>query len=793
MTMRPVHVLAPAALLAASVAGAVLAGEPFGNAEAVFEDARAKDQLIGVLNQTSNELHVTFTVPAGTKLNLNAAPDTTLVNGANGLAFRLCDPEGNDLGITGSEFDKSKPEKDKVKWKKVPLPDFGTYTLVAGAGTPGGMGIEIALDEANGKVDVTSEEPLPVDDTATVPFDGREDDTLKYDLQKSGKGSKFKGELFQVKRPDGTLLPLEEGDAKAKGKLLLDADGRHELLFKNVGKEAGTWRAKLTVKPRGSKKRKGLVSAPQTGVQPKVKTVDPEKAFNLDTALRVTITGREFQEGLDARLVRKNRTDILGTDIEFVSDEEVSFVVDLDTTETEGDDSIGNWTVSVWNQPIYDDPEDRTTLDRRNPLFDESKKLKSVSSASVKLPGGVEDNTEVWQLVFNDDFQGDLDRMNLGSESAQVRNGVNSIVQAYVVAYVRDLLLINETNGAVKGAAIPMSFVIDDITAVAGKPGIDYNRIEIGGEYQEGDPRATLDPLEWGFSARDVGNQQRDDLMVHDEEGNRIGLGARTRVLSVRNNNDQASSSFRQAMEPLRLRPLTANDARYFVGQFNPNNPGQIARYAEIVEQIERASREIAAIIAHHIGRSMGLATAGEGPMASPSFSGEMWVERASLDFSSANLGSLRLTAVPHEMPGKSDRLKIAFFPIIDRQAELLSPNLITAVPYSIKWEYVGGRCNAVPSDYRVSYARGSEVPIGLTLSFEGLSGTAPVCIGGQCTDVSNIYCGILEFAVIVEDIPRDKGSFLLHRLKVLPNVPLLPTQLQVQGQQCRDAVIQAP
>ena len=40
--------------------------------------------------------------------------------------------------------------------------------------------------------------------------------------------------------------------------------------------------------------------------------------------------------------------------------------------------------------------------------------------------------------------------------------------------------------------------------------------------------------------------------------------------------------------------------------------------------------------------------------MASPSFSGEMWVERASLDFSSANLGSLRLTAVPHEMPGKT-------------------------------------------------------------------------------------------------------------------------------------------
>ncbi len=789
--MRSRPALLPTALTIASLAAAVFAAPVLDPAEAVFEDARGADEIIGVLNATTGELHVTFTAPAGSTFGLKAKPDVTVANGANGVAFRLLDPSGADLGVAGSEFDKSKPEKDQVKWKKVPLADFGIYTLVAGADTPGGMLMKLAITDATVKIDQMSSEDLALGDTATVPFDGRAGDTLKFNLTASGKGSKFKGALFQILRPDGSAVPdVPEG---AKGKFVLDADGGHELLFSNVGKKAGAWRAKLTVKPRKSGKRKGLVSAGQTGLVPKVKKLDPAKGFNLDTALRVTMSGKDFQPGLDVRLVRGNRADIVASDIEFVSPGEVSFELDLDTTAAAGKDSIGKWKVSVWNQPLYTDGEDRGTLVRTSPLHHEAKTFSSLSAGSVRLPDGVADATEVWQLVFNGDFQDDLDHMGLGSELPQMRRAVNDIVRAYVLAYVRDLLLVNETNGAVKGAAVPISLVLDDVTAVAGAPGTDYNRIEIGGEYQEGDPRATLDPLEWGFAARDVGNVRRDDLMIHDAEGARIGLGARTAVLDARGGADQASSNFRLAMEPLRLRPLTESDIRFFTGQFNPNSPWQIARFAEIVEQIERASREIAAIVAHHMGRAMGLATVGEGPMAAPSFAGEMWVRRGATKFSDADLAALRRVAAPHAMPGKSDRLKISFFPLIDRQPELLAPNSETGVPYEIKWQFVGGRANALPADYRISYARGSEVPRGMTLTFESLAGTPPVCFGGQCNDVSSIYGGVLEFAIVVDDLPRSTGSFLFHRLKILPNVPLLPAQLQVQGQQFRDAVIQAP
>ena len=789
--MKPRHALVPTLLILGSLAGAVLAAGQLDDAEAVFEDARAKDELIGVLNSTAKELHVTFTVPAGSAFTFNAAPNTTLSDGATGLGFRLCDPEGADLDVAGSQYDKSKPENDKIKWKSVPLETFGVYTLIAGAGTPGGMSMKLSVADATTKVDETSTEDLAINDAATVEFEGRDGDKLKFDLKANGKGSKFKGEAFQILRPDGSLMP--DVPAKTKGNMLLDADGTYQFKFTNAGKAAGGWRAKLTVKPRGAKKRKGLVSVPQTGLVPSVKSVDPPEGFNRDTALRVTLTGKGFQPGLDVRLVRKNRMDLLGTDIELVSSEEVNFLVDLDTTETQNQDSIGNWTVSVWNEPIYTEPGNRDSLDRTSPLVDESKRLKSVSSGSISLPDGVEEGAEVWKLVFNDAFQDDLNHMNLGSEYPELRDAVNTIVQNYVVAYVRDLMEANETTGSIKSPAVPLCVVLDDVPLVAGQPGVDFNRIEIGGEYEDGDPRALADPLEWGYSDRDALNSQRDDLMLHDADGNRLGLGVRTAVLDTRNGNNQASASWRQAMEPLRVRPLTELDVRYFTGQFNSNNPGQIDRYADIVEQIERAAREIAAITAHHMGRAMGLATAGDGPMASPSFSGEMWRTRATLDYSSSDLALLRNVAVPNTLPGKSSRLKLSFFPLIDRQPELLSPNAVTGTLYSVKWEFVGGRCNALPADYNLGYARGSEVPLGLVLTFEGLEGVPPICFGGQCSSVASVYCGVLEFAIIVDDIPRNTGSYLFHRLKMIPNVSQLPTQLQAQAAQCRDAVIQAP
>ena len=135
-----------------SLAGAPAdAGTAAGPVEAVFENARAADEFLLVTTQPDGELHMTFTVPAGSKLNLTANPDDTVAEDAAGLDFRLCDPAGDDLGIAGGPNDKSKPEKDKIKWKNVPLEAFGTYTLIATAGTPGGMKAKLAITPATGK------------------------------------------------------------------------------------------------------------------------------------------------------------------------------------------------------------------------------------------------------------------------------------------------------------------------------------------------------------------------------------------------------------------------------------------------------------------------------------------------------------------------------------------------------------------------------------------------------------------------------------------------------------------
>jgi hypothetical protein len=497
---------------------------------------------------------------------------------------------------------------------------------------------------------------------------------------------------------------------------------------------------------------------------------------------------------MDVRLERKKRLDILATDIQVISSEEANFLLDLDTDFRDGQDSKGTWKLTVWNDPLYGDPDDRTTLDTSSILVDDKREFNSVSAGSIKLPDGVVDGTEIWQLKFNDDFQDDLNFMGLGSDDALVRNAVNGLVQAYVVAYVRDLMELNETNGKlIGGASVSTCFVVDPVTRVAGVPGVDYNRIAIGGKFDaDKDPSDPLEPLDWGFAPFDDGNTQRDDLVRMADDGTHLGLGARTRVLNPENNNDQASASWRQATAPLRLRPLGETDDIFFLGRFNPNRRPHIERYTEIVEQIERCAREIAAITAHHIGRAMGLQSQGEGPMAAPSFAGEMWVARASLEFTDADMAKLRQLAVPSALPGKSEKLKINFFPLIDDQVELLEPNAQTGLPYEMKWNYVGGRCNAVPADYLVKYARGSIRPLGLDLTFQGLSGVPPVCIGGSCTSSGSIYCGVLEFAVIVEDITRGGGSFLFHRLKMLPTVALLPSNLQPQGQQCRDTVSNA-
>ncbi len=785
--MSITRTLALTALLAVFAAPALRAGtEPGpGDVEARFDDALLKDVISGVLPDAQKEIRLTFDAHADTALTVKLTSSKN--GGAGGLMLTLCDEQNVDLGIAGGAFDRSKPEKNQISWKKVLLPEFGTYTLVVQAATPGDF--ELVLKGALPKLkqNVTSDEDLAIDAEASLDFQGLPGDVVKFSLA-AGSKSKFKGQAVRIERPDGSFL--DDVPQSPKGNVVLDARGTHRFVFTNTGKLAGAWRAKLSDKPASPKKRTGLVSAAQIGLRPVVKSIDPVKGVHRETDLRMTLHGRDFQPGMDVRLTRKGRLDIIGTGVDVLSSTEATVSLDLHTVERDGENSVGSWKVSVWNVPIYGDPVDATTLDKTSPLNDQKKSFNSVSSGSVRLPDGVEDGTEVWVLAFNDDFQNDLNRMGLGSSDVSIRRATRVGVEAYVLAYVRDLFRVNETNGTIKsGAAIPLSFVIDDLPDVAGDAGDDFNRIEVGGAWVEGDPRDEIESVLWGFAPIDVGNAQREDLSVFAADGvTRTGLGARTRALDP----DVSSASFRTAMSPLLNRPLDGSDGKYLAGSFNSSNTVQMARYQEIVDQLERASREIAAIVGHHIGRAMGLATNGLGPMAAPATSGKLWTERNSLDFDDADANTLRNGAAVHDLPGKSDRLKVKFFRLADSQPELL-PNLTTGTTYAATWNFVGGRCNAESQDYRMQYVAGSLVPQGLTLTFDGLAGNAPVCLGnGSCSNISQVYCAVLIFQLAITDTVRDDRSFHLHRLKVLPNVSQVPSALRPQAQRCFDEVLAA-
>jgi hypothetical protein len=374
--------------------------------------------------------------------------------------------------------------------------------------------------------------------------------------------------------------------------------------------------------------------------------------------------------------------------------------------------------------------------------------------------------------------------MGLGSTDPTVEGYAREVTEAYTVCFLRDLMRANETNGKIEpGTSAPVSFIVAKVPTFAGTPGEDYNRIEIGGAWQAGDPRDASEPLFWGYAPIDTGNTQREDLSVDVPDGlggtTHLGLGARTRVLDPGSAN--ADPSWVTATAPLRSSPLGADDGKYFLPGFVPASQNQAVRYRDIVNQITRASREIAAIVAHHIGRATGLPAGGNGPMANPSVAGNLWPVSGALAFDQADLATLMASAVANQLPGNSGVLGINYFPLLSTQPSVLPPST-AAVDYSVNWNFVGGRPNAVPdADYRVKNKSVLDYGGVLTsvrgtfaVDFTGLRVTnSPVYIDSA---IGLPYAGIAFFRVSVTDVVRDKTVTFLYRLNVMPNFTLLPT-----------------
>ena len=90
---------------------------------------------------------------------------------------------------------------------------------------------------------------------------------------------------------------------KATGSVKLQQDGRHRFVYRNAGTAANDGaHVRIAVAPPKLVKRTGYVAPAGTALVPVVTKVTPPSAFHRETAIPVTITGRDFQTGADVRL-----------------------------------------------------------------------------------------------------------------------------------------------------------------------------------------------------------------------------------------------------------------------------------------------------------------------------------------------------------------------------------------------------------------------------------------------------------------------------------------------------------
>jgi hypothetical protein len=757
--------------------------------EATFDSARLADDLSGTISDPAKEVDIDVYVSSGSKVSATFSAGTT----GTVPTLKLCDAAGVDQQVAGSSFDKSVAGSNVVKWKNVPLQATGTYTFVLKLSAADAWRLTLKGSLATIKQTFLSTTNLGVNAQTQVAFNGLRGGKLSYTLA-AAQSSKFKGNLVSVIRPDGSTIAGTP--TTASGKVTLDQDGVHQLVFVNVGSGIGAWKATTTVTPPALVVRRGyVISSATTAFVPTVSSVSPPRDYQKDDASAVTISGKNFQPGVDVRLVRSGFQDIVATSVNVVSETQIQCVLNLATAPITGVDSLGTWKVGVWNNPVYTAPGDPLTLVKDSPTKNTSKTFDCLAASSISLPPGVMKNTEVWHLAFNSDFQEDLNRMGLGSSDSAIADAARTAVQAYTVCYLRELFHVNETNGNLaKNTSPAVSFVVASVPNPAGKPGVDYNRLEIGGAWQSGDPQDSADTLFWGYSPLDTGNTHRDNLSVSVDNGTggttRIGYGARTRVLDP--TAATAAASWVAVTAPLRQVPLGtySSDGFYFRRGFSPSSAADANRYRDVVQLVSRAAREIAAICAHHIGRAMGLSSNGTGPMDDPATAGNMWLLNGSLSYVASDVATLRANAAIGTLPGNSKALVLSYFPLVSSMTPYIQPDCYTGVPYSISWNYVGGRANALVTDYSVAYSGGNR-PLGLTVSYQGLSGTAPLYIDPLN---AQFHCDIAYFRVTCTDTVRNIAYQFIYRLNVLPTVSLLrPGNEQNQATNCKNAILATP
>ncbi|MEN8151751.1 MAG: hypothetical protein ABFS86_18185, partial [Planctomycetota bacterium] len=430
-------------------------------ADAPENVAGLKDVITGTISVPGESLSVVLYAPAGTKLTLKAKklgkpnPEITLA---------LTDPDGADVLLVKNKAVLAKSGVHRV-------------TMTAGAGLTGMFVLKI---RGTPPKKAKFAETLPDDDLTEhrVPFSVLPETRLNYSLTNASPTMLY--------GPDG--YELELFSKKEKGLLLQDG-GDYELGLRGTGGKA---KAKLKFFPPEIGKRLLWISNAGFGEAPEIESLDPAEGLGSRPIEGVVVSGGPFDPGATAELVMDKLT--IPVDLFWVSEEEVLASADLTGAKK------GRWKLIVTN------PSGATGEAR----------FKVINPNSILLPDGIEPGTEIWYLDFNDAFTQDLYEFGLArSVSTGGSNAVNQhvrrVMKAYVLYWLRTYFGLPGTNGLVTGSNVPISFVVSEVPSVAGSPGVEFNRIEIGGTVLTG---AISDnpELDWGHTPVDAGNASVDDI-----------------------------------------------------------------------------------------------------------------------------------------------------------------------------------------------------------------------------------------------------------------------------------------
>jgi len=450
------------------------------------------------------------------------------------------------------------------------------------------------------------------------------------------QGEDLQASLYVVD-PSGRPLDV---DAK---KVVAPRTGTYTIRIRAIDGYSGRYLLNLKVNSeRKMPKRRDLWLSPHGfGPAPEIDIALPDEGLRTEADLRIELFGENFAEGTEV-VLRRGRYLIRGEVLESY-DEFMRVRFRYERAPT------GRWLVTV-----------------TNPSGAEGRRrMKIWALRDLILPAGVVDDTEVWVLDFTEEFEDDLEDFGLKGDNEIVNGLARDAVKSYVVRLLRHHFGLPGERGSPTWRGAAVSFILERPTHLAGNR---YNRIEIGGEAR---PGATSDNpnLPWGYVPVDIGNHRFDDIRDPDR-GEPTVLTAKLPTGEMAPEiNPLVSDSFFDDFESLLDRPVRTEDVGFFGADAESllTTNEAIGRNADIVRATERLGREIAAIVAHHAARAMGIENDDDGIMSTPTRFGDFSKDRR-IAFEDAELTLLAVSARDSDLPGNSVVLLVRPFPLAPRQ-----------------------------------------------------------------------------------------------------------------------------